>query len=74
VYRLGNMTLLQSGANRNLGTVDYAQKRAAYQQSGFVITRKLAEENADWTPERIAARQNWMATQATAIWRIAQLS
>lgn len=74
IYRLGNMTLLQAGANRDLGTADYAQKRPVYQQSGFAITRKLGDESAVWTPDRIAAHQNWMATQATAIWRIAQLS
>jgi hypothetical protein len=74
VYRLGNMTLLQAGANRDLGTADYGQKRAVYQQSAFVITQKLANENAEWKPDRIAAQQNWMATQATSIWRIAQLS
>ena len=74
VYRLGNMTLLQTGANRDLGTTEYRIKRATYQQSGFAITRKLADENVEWTPERIAARQTWMAAQATSIWRIAQLS
>lgn len=74
VYRLGNMILLQAGANRDLGTADYTQKRVVYEQSGFAITRKLAIDNAEWTPERITAQQNWMAAQATAIWRIAQLS
>lgn len=74
VYRLGNMTLLQASANRDLGTVAYDQKRANYEQSGFAITKKLANDNAEWTPERIAAQQNWMATQATSIWRIARLS
>jgi hypothetical protein len=74
IYRLGNMTLLQSGSNRDLGNVPYSEKRAVYQQSGFAVTRKLATDNAEWTAERIAAHQNWMATQATAIWRIAQLS
>lgn len=71
--RLGNMTLLDAGANRDLGAADYARKRTIYQQSGFAITKKLAEDNAEWTPERIAARQNWMAAQATAIWRVDQL-
>jgi hypothetical protein len=74
VYRLGNMTLLQTAANRDLGNVEYTQKRVVYQQSSFTITKKLGDENANWTPECIASRQNWMATQATAIWRIAQLS
>lgn len=74
VYRLGNMTLLQASANRDLGAVVYDQKRAIYEQSGFAITKKLANDNSEWNPERIAAQQNWMATQATSIWRIAQLS
>jgi hypothetical protein len=74
IYRLGNMTLLESGTNRELGTATYVQKRAAYQKSGFGITRKLSNDNAEWTPERIAQQQIWMANQATAIWRVAQLS
>lgn len=74
LYRLGNMTLMQTGANRDAGNADYAAKRPDYQRSGFALTQKVAVDNAEWTPERIAARQNWMADQATAIWRIAQLS
>lgn len=73
-YRLGNMTLLETGRNRDLGTADYPTKRAIYADSAFAITRKLAEENADWTPERLDGRQRWMANQATAIWRIDQLA
>jgi len=38
------------------------------------LTRKIAEDNADWTPERIAARQKALAKLATSVWRIAQLS
>ena len=74
VYRLGNMTLLCSTLNRDIGNEDYSAKRLLYQQSNFQITRELAEKNAEWTPERLAARQQWMASQATAIWRISQLS
>lgn len=74
LYRLGNMTLLQASANRDAGNGEYASKRQSYERSGFLITRRIAEDNAEWTPERIAARQNWMADQATAIWRVAQLS
>lgn len=73
-YRLGNMTLMQAGTNKDLGNGPYAAKRPFLEKSGFAITRKLASEHAEWTPERIAAHQNWMAAQATAIWRIAQLS
>jgi hypothetical protein len=73
-YRLGNMTLLQASTNRDINTTLYITKRAAYEISGYAITRKLASDNAAWTPESIATRQKWMADQATSIWRIAQLS
>ena len=73
-YRLGNMTLMQTGANRDVGNSPFAEKKPAYATSQFEITKKVAAENADWTPERLSARQNWMAKQASAIWRIAQLA
>lgn len=74
VYRLGNMTLLQASANRDQGNKSFDEKKIAYQASEFEITCKVAEENHEWMVERIAARQRWMAKQATAIWRIAQLA
>lgn len=74
VYRLGNLTILEAGPNRDLGNQTFIQKKAAYAASGFDLTRRVASENEDWTAERIAERQRWMARQATAIWRIAQLS
>jgi hypothetical protein len=73
VFRVGNMTPLAAGPNRDLGNVPYAGKRPVYEQSEFEITRRLAAENEDWTPERIGARQRWLAAQATAIWRIAEI-
>jgi len=72
--RLGNLTLMQAGVNRDLGNAPYPVKRTAYARSDSAITRHLAQEYAEWTPERIAARQVWMANQATSIWRIAQLA
>jgi hypothetical protein len=74
VYRLGNLTLLPKGPNRDLGNAPFSTKKPVYAGIAFGITRKIAEDNAVWTPERLAARQNWMANQATSIWRIDQLS
>jgi hypothetical protein len=74
LYRLGNMTLLDANTNRDLGVIEYTAKRDRYRASGFAITKKLSDDYAEWTPEQIAARQHWMANQAAAIWRIAQLS
>jgi Protein of unknown function DUF262/Protein of unknown function (DUF1524) len=74
VFRLGNMTLLSTKANKDLGNSGYAAKRTVYEKSEFGITAKLASENAEWAPDRLAAHQNWMANQALGIWRIAQLA
>jgi hypothetical protein len=70
IYRLGNLTLLEKGHNRALGNSGYAQKRLTYATATFQMTRKVAEENAEWRPERISERQRWMAKQAKAIWRL----
>ena len=69
-YRLGNMTLLATADNRNLGNVEFAEKRSVYQTSDFAITQRLAEDYDSWTAEKIRTRQTWMAKQATGIWRI----
>lgn len=74
VYRIGNMALLAKGDNKHIGNANYAAKRSVLQASNFGLTQKLAEENAHWTPERIAARQKVLANLATAIWRIDALS
>lgn len=74
VYRLGNMTLLAKGQNRDLGNTEFTIKKPVLAASNFELSRKVAEENLEWTPERIAARQKSMAKIATSVWRIAQLS
>jgi hypothetical protein len=74
VYRIGNMTPLAASPNRDLGNVCYKEKMNIYLQSEFEITKRIATDHAEWTPERIASRQQWLATQGTAIWRLAELS
>ncbi len=74
VDRIGNLTPIAASANRALGNRSYAEKREILLQSEFRLTRDLAEANADWNGERIAERQRTLAKQATAIWRISQLS
>lgn len=74
VYRIGNMTPLEAAANRDIGNTAYEEERTVYQESGFEITRGVAGEHLEWNPDRIASRQQWLANQAVAIWRIAELS
>jgi hypothetical protein len=74
VYRIGNMALLEKGRNKDLGNAAYEHKQPVLRTSAFSLTRTLADDNADWTPERIAARQKKLANMASSVWRIAQLS
>lgn len=73
-YRLGNMTLLQSNVNRDLGDAEYSQKREILKESHFALTHKLAEQYTEWTPQTISSWQRWLANQAKTIWRVTQLS
>jgi hypothetical protein len=73
VYRLGNMVMLEAGKNKDLANKPYADKRPMLQGSGLKLTRTLAEENTEWNPERLQARQQQLAKLATAVWRIAQM-
>jgi hypothetical protein len=72
--RIGNITLLQTGQNKNLGNAEYLAKRPVYATSTFLLTREVAEQNADWKPDRITTRQKALANLATSIWRVAQLT
>lgn len=73
VYRLGNMVMLEATKNREIQNKPYTDKKAVLLTSQFKLTRELAEENDEWTPERILARQEKLARMATTVWRIAQL-
>lgn len=73
-YRLGNMTLLQTSANKNLGNAEYSEKRPVYSDSVYAMTKEIAEKFEEWTPRAIVKRQQAMAKIATAVWRIPQLS
>ena len=57
-----------------MGNAAYAVKRALLERSHFELTRKMAEDNAAWTPERIVVRQKALAKLAVSVWRVAQLS
>lgn len=74
VYRLGNFTLMESALNREIGNQSFREKKQHYRYSAFQITREVAAQNEDWTLDRVAERQRWMARQATGIWRLSQLN
>ena len=70
VYRLGNLTLLEPTANRDVGNSIYAGKLEAYRGSGYALTRQLAEMAPErWTPELMDERQRRLAERAAHLWR-----
>jgi hypothetical protein len=70
IYRLGNMTPLETSRNRNLGNTDYPNKRPVYAQSDFQITQAIAQHYETWDETKIEARQRALADVAAGIWRI----
>lgn len=70
IYRIGNMTLLETGRNRELGNGDYPTKRRVYEQSVIQITKAVAEHYESWDEQKIESRQRQLANVAAGIWKI----
>ena len=71
VYRLGNLTLLEATANRRGGNGPYAEKVAAYADSGYALTQAIPERAPEeWTPALLDGRQRRLATRAVHVWRV----
>lgn len=70
IYRIGNMTPMESSVNRDLGNSGYEHKRDALRQSQFQLTQSVAERYDEWDESKIEARQKSMAELAASIWKI----
>jgi uncharacterized protein with ParB-like and HNH nuclease domain len=70
-YRLGNMTLLEAGKNKDIGNVSFSEKKAIYKQSTVPMTLEIGNSDLEeWTEDCIDYRQKKMANEAKGIWRI----
>lgn len=71
IYRLGNLTLLEPAANREVGNKSFAEKREAYQTSFYALTRQIPQLAPEqWTLEILEERQRRLATRAIHLWRV----
>ena len=69
-YRLGNLTLLEPGLNRDIGNSPYLTKVQAYERSRYLTTQQIPENAPEqWTPELLDERQRQMAARARHLWR-----
>lgn len=64
---LGNMLLLKTRKNTDLGNSRFEVKKAEYKKSGYDLTRDVAK-HATWTIEDIRDRQREMAKLAVKTW------
>jgi hypothetical protein len=69
VKRLGNMALLVAKTNSDLKSASFKEKRKAYAESPYEITRMVASYS-DWTEDTIAERQKALADFALKAWPI----
>lgn len=70
VYRLGNLTLLESSANKEIGNAAYDNKLDAYENSIYALTKQIPEiAPEEWTPELVDKRQKQLAKRAVHLWR-----
>jgi len=68
VYKLGNYTLLESGANRRVARKPIEEKKVEYAKSNYELSKRFGWN--EWTRTQISDRQKWMARQAVATWRL----
>jgi len=70
IYRIGNMTPLETAQNRDLGNSDYPSKRIAYKTSCFQITQAIAKHYETWDEQKIESRQKQLSNMACSLWKI----
>ena len=69
IYRLGNLTLLESSLNKKCGNKSFNEKVEIYMKSQYELTRELTEYE-EWGIDNIRSRQEKLAKIATSIWRV----
>jgi hypothetical protein len=68
MYKLGNYTLLEPSANRQVARKSIDEKRVEYAKSNYELSSRFGWK--EWTRTQIGDRQKWMAKQAVASWRL----
>ncbi|QYR20996.1 DUF262 domain-containing HNH endonuclease family protein [Paenibacillus sp. sptzw28] len=71
VTRLGNLLILESDKNQNVGNKDFNDKKQIYQTSGLSYPRDISASSTYivWDFASINTRQQRMAQEALNVWR-----
>ena len=67
--RLGNLTLMNPGANVKIGNDGFERKKLLYREDGNLLTQEIASRDA-WGPSEIISRQEGLARLALEVWKL----
>src|SRR5262249_28555207 len=65
--RIGNLALLKSNVNNNIGNTSFTDKKPHYTASEYVLTKNITKYNS-WEPKDIEDRQAALANLAVKTW------
>lgn len=69
--RLGNLTLLSSKWNKNVGAKDFqTKKQKGYDGSDFLINKKYLKNYDVWTASNLERRENELCRLAQKVWSL----
>jgi uncharacterized protein with ParB-like and HNH nuclease domain len=69
IYRLGNLTILESSKNKEADRKVFAEKQEIYATSNYKLSKELVNFN-DWSVASISDNQRNMANRAATVWKI----
>jgi Protein of unknown function DUF262/Protein of unknown function (DUF1524) len=69
LFRLGNLTLLETSKNMNLGNKPFTEKLAVYQSSQYFLTKEKTAYT-EWKPATLHKRQTALANLAKTVWKV----
>lgn len=71
--RIGNLTLLESGANRSNRNDLFEEKVSDYEESTFLISNNLAD-SGEWSIDKIESRSEELGKMAADIWNYSHIT
>ena len=69
VFRIGNLTLLETGKNKDIGNKLFGDKLLVYQTSQYLLTRDKTAYT-EWKPSVMQKRQAELAKLAKTVWKV----
>lgn len=70
IKKIGDLTLLDSIINTEIGNLSYSEKREHYGKSRLWITKMINESYEDWSPDNINDRQEKLSELAIDTWNL----